>query len=65
MMTVCLCHAAHGLSVVAASRVYSVVKYRLLIAVASLVVEHGLSAHGLQWLQLLESIEHRLSSCGS
>ena len=35
-MTVCLCHAAHGLSIVGASRVYSVVKYRLLIAVASL-----------------------------
>jgi len=36
------CYAAHGLSVVAASRVYSVVAYGLLIAVASLVVEHRL-----------------------
>ena len=29
--------------------------HKLLIVVASLIAEHGLWAHGLQWLQLLVS----------
>ena len=40
--------AACRLSLVAASGGYSVAVHGLLIAVASLVVEHGLWAHGLQ-----------------
>ena len=41
--------AAGGLSLVAVSGSYSLLQlvYRLLIAVASLVAEHGLWAHGL------------------
>ena len=49
-----------------------VVVRRLLTAVASLVAEHGLQAHGLQQLQHtgfsscgLRALEHRLSSCGT
>ena len=45
--------AAHGLSLGALSRGSSlVVVLRLLIAVASLVAEHRLSALRLQWLRL-------------
>ena len=40
--------AVRGLSLVAASGGYSVVVRGLLIAVASLVMEHGLWVHGLQ-----------------
>ena len=40
--------AARGLSLVVASRGYSVAVHRLLIAVASLVAEHGIWARGLQ-----------------
>ena len=36
-------------------RLLSVAAHRLLIAVASLNAEHGLEAHGLQWLQLAGS----------
>ena len=46
--------------------------HRLLIAVASLVAEHGLQAHGLQQLWHMgfsscgsQALEHRLSSCGT
>ena len=60
--------AARGLSLIAASRGYSVVVLRLLIAVASLV-EHRLPARGLQYLWLMGSrtraLERRLSSCGT
>ena len=64
--------AVHGLSLVAVSGGYSVAAHGLLIAVASLVVEHrlqgvwtsvvvtrGLSSCGLR------ALEHRLSSCGA
>ena len=38
-----------GFPLAAASRVCSLIVHRLLTAVASLVAEHGLSVHGLQW----------------
>ena len=45
-----------GFSLVAASGGYSLVAvFRLLTAVASLVVEHGSRARGLQYLQLPSS----------
>ena len=62
-----------GFSLVALSGGYSlVVMLGLLIAVASLVAEHGLSgartsvvvAHGLNEFRFL-ALEHRLSSCGN
>ena len=74
--------AAHGLSLVAASGGYSSLRCTgfFLIAVASLVVEHRLQAHGLQQLQHVGSVvaargpqstrasvvvAHGLSCCGS
>ena len=48
--------AARGFCLVAASRRFSLVATRgLLIAVASLVTEHGLWAHGLQQLWFMGS----------
>ena len=63
----------HGLCLVAASGGYSlVVVLRLLISVASLIVEHGLlgtkpsvvAAHGLGRCGFW-ALEHRISSCGA
>ena len=45
-----------GFSLVAASGAYFlVVAHRLLMAVTSLVAEHGLSAHRSQWWGFLDS----------
>ena len=51
--------AAHGLSLVAVCKL-------LLIAVTSLIVEHGFQGLQLQWLQHVTSViaARRLSSCG-
>ena len=58
----------HGLSLVATSRGYSLVVFGLLLAVASLVAEHGSRAHRLQGFQHVDSVVvHRLSfpaACG-
>ena len=66
----CLCWvfvAARGLSVLAASRGYSVAVLGLLIAVASLLVEHGLQVHGLQqlWHAGSEVVARGLQSASS
>ena len=64
--------AVHRLSLVAASRSYSLVMvHRLLIAVASFVVEHGLQN---MWTSVVvgqglsshdsQALEHRLNTCG-
>ena len=57
-------HCYLGFSLVAVSGGYSlVVVYRLLVAVASLIVEHRLQEHGLGSCGP-QALGHRLSSCG-
>ena len=58
----------HWFSLIAASRgFFLVVVHGLIVAVASLVVEHGLQAHWLQQLQQMGSVvaANGLSSCGA
>ena len=58
-------HCCSGFSLAAVSRGYSlVVELRLLIAVASLVVEHRLKGVGASVVGSFQALEHRLSSCG-
>ena len=58
-------HCCSGFSLDAVSRGYSlVVELRLLIAVASLVVEHRLKGVGASVVGSFQALEHRLSSCG-
>ena len=57
-----------GFSLITVSGGHSLVAvYRFFIEVASLVVQHGLQAHGLQQLQHMGSrvLAHRLQSTGS
>ena len=57
--------AAHEVSLVVASRGCSLAAvHRLLLAVASLVVEQGLWVHGLSSCGMW-ALEHQLSSCGA